>query len=79
MPFADSMGAIADAQKAGKIRHVGVSNVTVKQLDEARKICPIVFTNSGSRGDISAIVHRHTRAGERENGQIVRRRALRRG
>ncbi len=42
VPFADSIRAIADAQKAGKIRHVGVSNVTVKQLDEARKICPIV-------------------------------------
>ncbi|HXR58730.1 MAG TPA: aldo/keto reductase [Burkholderiales bacterium] len=42
VPFADSVGALAEAQKAGKIRHVGVSNVTVKQLEEARKICPIV-------------------------------------
>ena len=42
VPFADSVGTIADARKAGKIRHVGVSNVSVKQLEEARKICPIV-------------------------------------
>jgi aryl-alcohol dehydrogenase-like predicted oxidoreductase len=42
VPFADSVGALADAQKAGKIRHVGVSNVSVKQLEEARRICPIV-------------------------------------
>jgi len=42
VPFADSVGALADAQQAGKIRHVGVSNVSVKQLDEARRICPIV-------------------------------------
>ena len=42
VPFADSMGALADGQRAGKIRHVGVSNVSVKQLEEARKICPIV-------------------------------------
>src|SRR5262245_25386042 len=42
VPFADSVGALADAQKAGKIRHVGISNVTVKQLEEARRICPIV-------------------------------------
>ncbi|MEW6689331.1 MAG: aldo/keto reductase [Pseudomonadota bacterium] len=42
VPFADSVGALADAQKAGKIRHIGVSNVTVKQLEQARKICPIV-------------------------------------
>ena len=42
VPFADSIGALADGQKAGKIRHVGVSNVSVKQLEEARRICPIV-------------------------------------
>jgi len=42
VPFADSVGALAEAQRAGKIRHVGVSNVTVKQLEEARRICPIV-------------------------------------
>jgi aryl-alcohol dehydrogenase-like predicted oxidoreductase len=42
VPFADSVGALADAQRAGKIRHVGVSNVSVRQLDEARRICTIV-------------------------------------
>jgi pyridoxine 4-dehydrogenase len=42
VPFADSVGALAEAQRAGKIRHVGVSNVSVKQLEEARRICPIV-------------------------------------
>jgi len=42
VPFADSVGALADAQKAGKIRHVGLSNVSVRQLEEARRICPIV-------------------------------------
>jgi len=42
VPFADSVGALADGQKAGKIRHVGISNVSVKQLEEARRICPIV-------------------------------------
>lgn len=42
VPFADSVGALADAQRAGKIRHVGVSNVSVLQLEEARRIAPIV-------------------------------------
>jgi aryl-alcohol dehydrogenase-like predicted oxidoreductase len=42
IPFADSVGTLADLQRAGKIRHLGVSNVTVKQLDEARRIAPIV-------------------------------------
>ena len=42
VPFADSVGALAEAQRAGKIRHIGVSNVSVKQLEEARRICTIV-------------------------------------
>ena len=42
VPFADSVGALAELQRAGKIRHLGVSNVTVKQLDEARRLAPIV-------------------------------------
>ena len=42
VPFADSIGTLAELQRAGKIRHVGISNVTVRQLEEARRICPIV-------------------------------------
>ncbi|MSQ64071.1 MAG: oxidoreductase [Betaproteobacteria bacterium] len=42
VPFADSVGALADGQRAGKIRHIGVSNVSVAQLEEARRICTIV-------------------------------------
>ena len=41
VPFADSVGALADGQRAGKIRHIGVSNVSVRQLEEARRICTI--------------------------------------
>lgn len=42
VPFLDSVGALADAQRAGKIRNVGLSNVDVKQLDAARRICTVV-------------------------------------
>jgi aryl-alcohol dehydrogenase-like predicted oxidoreductase len=42
VPFADSVGTLADAQRAGKIRHIGLSNISAKQLEEARRICPIV-------------------------------------
>ena len=42
VPFADSIGALAEMQRQGKIRHVGISNVDVRQLEEARRICPIV-------------------------------------
>lgn len=42
VPFEDSVGTIADMKKEGKIRHVGLSNVTVEQLDKARDIVDIV-------------------------------------
>src|SRR6478736_558158 len=42
VPFEDQVGTLARFQKEGKVRHVGLSNVTVKQLDAARKIVPIV-------------------------------------
>lgn len=42
VPYADSVGALAEAQRAGKIRHIGVSNVSVRQLEEARRVATIV-------------------------------------
>ena len=42
VPLEVSLGALADMQREGKIRHIGVSNVSVKQLEQARKIVPIV-------------------------------------
>src|SRR5438132_13462379 len=42
VPLEDSLGAIVSAQKAGKIRHIGVSNFDVKQLERARKVAKIV-------------------------------------
>ncbi len=42
VPFEDSVGEIARMKAEGKIRHVGLSNVTVEQLAQAQKIVPIV-------------------------------------
>jgi pyridoxine 4-dehydrogenase len=42
VPFVESIGALADLQRLGKIRHLGISNVTVAQLEAARAITPIV-------------------------------------
>ena len=42
VPYAESVGALAEMRRAGKIRHVGVSNVDLAQLEEARKIVPVV-------------------------------------
>ncbi|MBE9039727.1 aldo/keto reductase [Oscillatoriales cyanobacterium LEGE 11467] len=41
VPFAESVGALAELQREGKIRHIGLSNVTLAQLEEARKIVAI--------------------------------------
>jgi pyridoxine 4-dehydrogenase len=42
VPLAESLGAIAELKNEGKIRHVGVSNVTEDELREAQQILPIV-------------------------------------
>ena len=42
VPFADSVGTLAELQREGKVRHVALSNVTVDELAEARAITPIV-------------------------------------
>ncbi|WP_348610075.1 aldo/keto reductase [Halobaculum rarum] len=36
-PFADSVAAFAELKDEGHVEHVGLSNVTVEQLDEARE------------------------------------------
>lgn len=41
VPFADSVGALARLKAEGKIRHVGLSNVTRDQLDAALGIVPV--------------------------------------
>jgi aryl-alcohol dehydrogenase-like predicted oxidoreductase len=42
VPFAESVGALAQLRAAGKIRHVGLSNVSVAEIEVARAIVPIV-------------------------------------
>jgi pyridoxine 4-dehydrogenase len=42
VPLAESIGAIAELKDEGKIRHVGISNVSEGQLREAQRIVPIV-------------------------------------
>lgn len=41
VPFEDTVGALADLRSEGKIRHVGLSNVSVEQLSRARQLVPI--------------------------------------
>ena len=41
VPFEESVGALADLHEAGKIDRVGLSNVSVKQIEAAEAIVPI--------------------------------------
>jgi pyridoxine 4-dehydrogenase len=42
VPLAESIGALAELKDEGKIRHLGISNVTEDQFGEAERIVPIV-------------------------------------
>jgi len=42
VPFAESVGALKDLQDEGKIRHIGISNVSVDELAQAREIVDVV-------------------------------------
>jgi aryl-alcohol dehydrogenase-like predicted oxidoreductase len=42
VPVEESLGAIARLQRAGKIRFVGLSEVTVAEIEQARKVIEIV-------------------------------------
>src|SRR2546422_4663037 len=42
VPLEVSLGALADMQREGKIRHIGVSNFNINQLERARKVASIV-------------------------------------
>lgn len=42
VPVEESLGALKKMQEAGKIRHIGLSEVTPKEIEQARKVVPIV-------------------------------------
>ncbi|MGI9006993.1 MAG: aldo/keto reductase [Streptosporangiaceae bacterium] len=42
VPLAESLGTLADLKTEGKIRHIGLSNVTGDQLAQAQRITPVV-------------------------------------
>src|SRR5438445_199204 len=41
VPLEDQLGLLADLQREGKIRHIGLSEVSVQQIRAARRIAPI--------------------------------------
>jgi pyridoxine 4-dehydrogenase len=68
VPFDESVGALAELQRAGKIRHLGLSNVDVDQIERARRITTIVSvqnrlaadgTDDDEERDVLAYCERH--------------------
>jgi pyridoxine 4-dehydrogenase len=64
--IADHFGALADLQAAGLIRHLGVSDVEVKHLDEAQAIAPVVCVQN--RFSLDDQTHAEVLAACRERG-----------
>jgi pyridoxine 4-dehydrogenase len=60
VPFEESVGALGELRAEGKIRHVGLSNVTAEQLEAARKIVPVMSVqnefNLAERGAQDAVI-----------------------
>lgn len=51
-PVEESLGAMSKMQQEGKIRHIGLSEVKVPEIEQARKICEIVSVqNKYNLGD----------------------------
>lgn len=42
VPVEDSLGVLKTLQRAGKIRHIGLSEVSVADIERAKKVVPIV-------------------------------------
>lgn len=65
VPLEESVGALAELRAEGKIRHVGLSNATIEQIESARKILPVVslqneynLANRGAQDDVIAYCER---------------------
>ena len=55
VPIEESLGALADLQREGKIRHVGLSNVDVDELERGRRVVEVVSVqNRYNLGDRSS-------------------------
>src|SRR3954454_18475238 len=41
VPFEDQIGVFADLRREGKVRHIGLSDVSVEEIERARRVGPI--------------------------------------
>ncbi len=55
VPVEESLGAFTELRDEGKIKHIGLSEVTVEQIEQARKVTPIASVqNKYNLGDRAA-------------------------
>jgi pyridoxine 4-dehydrogenase len=47
VPYEDTVGAFVELRDAGKVRHIGVSNVSLEQLAVAQSLTPVVSVQNG--------------------------------
>lgn len=69
VPFMESLDAMIDLKKEGKIRHLALSNVNAKQLAQALEKTPIVavqnmFNVGGGTGQLARMTHAEVEAPE---------------
>jgi aryl-alcohol dehydrogenase-like predicted oxidoreductase len=62
VPFTESLDALIDLKEKGKIRHIGLSNVSVREVHAAMKRTPIVavqnlFNVTGGSGPLAKMTH----------------------
>ncbi len=59
IPYEDTIGAFVQLQQAGKVRHIGLSNITAEQLAFAQQFCTVASVenryNAGDRGSDAVI------------------------
>lgn len=60
-PIEESLAAVAEYRERGAIRHVGVSNVTVEQIERARQVVPVAAVQNhyslSERGHDAVVDH----------------------
>jgi pyridoxine 4-dehydrogenase len=60
-PFEESLGVLAEAQRRGEVRHVGLSQVGVDEIEQARDVLPIAAVqnryNLSDRGSDEVVDH----------------------
>jgi pyridoxine 4-dehydrogenase len=60
VPLEESVGALSELRAEGKIRHVGLSNVGIAQIEVARRIVPVV-----------SVQNQYSLAARREEDEVI--------